>query len=206
LRLRMTYLLDLLGVGVFALSGALAGIHRGLDLFGIAVLAMVTGIGGGTLRDVLLHRYPILWVRDSNYLYVILAAALIAVLGQRILPNLEAAFLIADAMGLGLFALSGAQAIEGEGHAWIIAVLLGTMSGVAGGVIRGGEHRSARATGAPGLPRPPAIDRFARSIAHWSLDQGCCGSMASNGCQVRQKCSVVKVLNGCGPCGVSNCI
>jgi hypothetical protein len=52
----------------------------------------------------------------------------------------------------------------------------------------------------------PAIDRFARSIAHWSLDQGCCGSMASSGCQVWQKCSVVKVLNGCGPCGVSNCI
>jgi hypothetical protein len=52
----------------------------------------------------------------------------------------------------------------------------------------------------------PAIDRFARSIAHWSLDQGCCGSMASSGCQVWQKCSVVKVLNGCGPCGVSNWI
>jgi uncharacterized membrane protein YeiH len=105
----VTYLLDLLGVGVFALSGALAGIHRGLDLFGIAVLAMVTGIGGGTLRDVLLHRYPILWVRDPKYLYMILAATLIAVLGQRILPNLETAFLIADAMGLGLFALSGAR-------------------------------------------------------------------------------------------------
>src|ERR1700728_2241046 len=60
-----------------------------------------------------------------------------------------------------------------------------------------------------GVGRPsaaPAIDRFARSIAHWSLDQGCCGSTASNGCQVWQKCSVVKVLNGCGPCGVSNCI
>lgn len=132
---RWAYGLDLLGVGLFAVSGALAGIHRGLDLFGIAVIAAVTGMGGGTLRDMMLGRHPILWVRDPTYLYVILGAAAIAVMGQGVLPNLETAFLVADALGLALFALSGAQAVE-QDHAWIIVVVMGTMSGVAGGVIR----------------------------------------------------------------------
>jgi uncharacterized membrane protein YeiH len=132
---RLAYGLDLAGVGLFAVSGALAGIHRGLDLFGIAVIAAVTGMGGGTLRDVVLGRHPILWIRDPKYLYVILLAAAIAVIGQSVLPNLETAFLVADAMGLALFALSGAQSVE-EDHAWIIIVVMGTMSGVAGGVIR----------------------------------------------------------------------
>jgi uncharacterized membrane protein YeiH len=131
----LAYGLDLAGVGLFAVSGALAGIHRGLDLFGIAVIAAVTGMGGGTLRDVVLGRHPILWIRDPTYLYVILLAAGIAVMGQGILPNVETAFLVADALGLALFALSGAQSVE-ENHAWIIVVVMGTMSGVAGGVIR----------------------------------------------------------------------
>jgi uncharacterized membrane protein YeiH len=131
----LLYILDLLGVAVFAVSGALAGVKRGLDLFGITVLAAVTAIGGGTLRDVLLGRYPVFWVRNPNYLYVILAATLIAVLGQSFLPNLETPLLVADAIGLGLFALSGAQSVE-SGHAWIVVVLMGTMTGVAGGVVR----------------------------------------------------------------------
>ena len=131
----LAYVLDLLGVGLFAVSGALAGSHRGLDLFGIAVIAAVTGMGGGTLRDVMLGRFPILWVRDPTYLYVILGAACVAVVGQSVLPNLETAFLVADALGLGLFALSGAQSVEKD-HAWIIVIVMGTMSGVAGGVIR----------------------------------------------------------------------
>jgi uncharacterized membrane protein YeiH len=131
----LAYGLDLAGVGLFAVSGALAGIHRGLDLFGIVVVAAVTGMGGGTLRDVVLGRHPILWIRDPKYLYVVLIAATVAVVGQSVLPNLETAFLVADAMGLALFALSGAQSVE-DNHAWIVIVVMGTMSGVAGGVIR----------------------------------------------------------------------
>jgi uncharacterized membrane protein YeiH len=132
----LLYILDLLGVAVFAVSGALAGVQRGLDLFGITVLAAVTAIGGGTLRDVLLGRHPVFWIRNPNYLYVILAATAVAVLGQSFLPNLETPLLIADAIGLGLFALSGAQSVEADGHAWIVVVLMGTMTGVAGGVVR----------------------------------------------------------------------
>ncbi len=64
----LLYVLDLVGVAVFAISGALAGIHRGLDLFGVAVLAAVAAIGGGTTRDVLLDRRPVFWLKDAKYL------------------------------------------------------------------------------------------------------------------------------------------
>jgi uncharacterized membrane protein YeiH len=130
------YVLDLLGVAVFAVSGALAGVRRGLDLFGITVLAAVTAIGGGTVRDVLLGRHPVFWVKDPRYLYVILATTAVALVGQTLITNLEAPLLIADAVGLALFALSGAQSVEADGHAWIVVVLMGTMTGVAGGVVR----------------------------------------------------------------------
>jgi uncharacterized membrane protein YeiH len=132
----LLYVLDLTGVAVFAISGALAGVHRGLDLFGIAVVAAVTAIGGGTLRDLVLHRHPAFWVNDPRYLYVILAATVAAVVGEGYLPSLESGLLVADAIGLGLFALSGAQIAEGERRSWIVIVLMGTMTGVAGGVIR----------------------------------------------------------------------
>jgi uncharacterized membrane protein YeiH len=132
----LLYVLDLIGVAVFAVSGALAGSRRGLDLFGIAVLAAVTAIGGGTVRDLLLDRHPVFWVKNPLYLYVILAATAIAVLGATYISNLETPLLVADAVGLGLFALSGAQIAEQDGHAGIVIVLMGTMTGVAGGVVR----------------------------------------------------------------------
>jgi uncharacterized membrane protein YeiH len=132
----LLYLLDLLGVAVFAVSGALAGVRRGLDLFGITVLAAVTAVGGGTVRDVLLGRHPVFWIKNPVYLYVILASTAIALLALGFLPNEETPLLIADALGLGLFALSGAESVEADGHAWIVIILLGTMTGVAGGVVR----------------------------------------------------------------------
>ena len=132
----LVYALDLLGVAVFAISGALAGIHRGLDLFGVAVLAAATGVGGGTARDLLLNRHPVFWTTNPHYLYAIFAATAIAVLGQGFLPSIEKALLIADACGLGLVALSSAQLIQAENRPWVIIIVLGTISAVSGGVIR----------------------------------------------------------------------
>lgn len=132
----LAYGLDLLGVIVFAVSGALAGMQRGLDLFGIAVLAASAGVGGGTLRDLLLNRHPIFWMKDPMYLYAILAATAASVLAQRHLPITTEAWLVADALGLGLCALSGAQIAETARYPWIVIVLLGTVSGTAGGVMR----------------------------------------------------------------------
>jgi uncharacterized membrane protein YeiH len=132
----LLYVLDLVGVAVFAISGALAGIHRGLDLFGVAVLAAVAAIGGGTTRDVLLDRRPVFWLKDAKYLYTILAAAALTIAAQRYLPSVQIALLVADAFGLGLVALSGAQIAEAAGFPRLVIILMGTMSGVTGGVMR----------------------------------------------------------------------
>ena len=71
--------LDLGGVAVFAVSGVLAARNRGLDLLGVVVIAAITAIGGGTLRDLLLNRHPIFWITDARYLIVIIASALLTV-------------------------------------------------------------------------------------------------------------------------------
>ena len=130
------YFLDLVGVAVFAVSGVLAARDRGLDLLGVIVIAAITAIGGGTLRDLLLNRYPIFWITDARYLTVIIASALLTVAYVRVRPPPGKALLVADAAGLALFALSGAQVAEAAQCPAIIVVLMGTMTGVAGGVLR----------------------------------------------------------------------
>jgi uncharacterized membrane protein YeiH len=130
------YSLDLVGVAVFAVSGVLAARDRGLDLLGVIVIAAITAIGGGTLRDLLLNRYPIFWITDAQYLTVIIASAFLTVAYVRVRPPPGKALLVADAVGLALFALSGAQLAEAAQCPAIIVVLMGTMTGVAGGVLR----------------------------------------------------------------------
>ncbi len=130
------YFLDLVGVAVFAVSGVLAARSRGLDLLGVIVIAAITAVGGGTLRDLLLNRYPIFWITDVRYLTVIIASALLTVGYVRVRPPPGNALLVADAFGLALFALSGAQVAEAAQCPPIIVVLMGTMTGVAGGVLR----------------------------------------------------------------------
>lgn len=130
------YVLDLVGVAVFAVSGALAAGQRRLDLLGVVVIAAMTAVGGGTLRDLLLNRHPVFWVTDAKYLIVIVVTALLTVLYVRVLPVPADALLVADALGLALFAMSGAQIAEAAGRPAIVVVLMGTMTGVAGGVLR----------------------------------------------------------------------
>lgn len=132
----LLYYLDLAGVAVFAASGVLAARDRDLDVLGIIVVATITAIGGGTLRDLLLNRHPIFWVTDAWYLTVIVVAALATVAYMRLRPPPGPTLLVADALGLALFALSGAQLAEAAGSPRLIVVLMGTMTGVAGGVLR----------------------------------------------------------------------
>ena len=103
------YLLELFGVAVFAVSGALAAARKNMDLFGIIVIAAVTAIGGGTLRDVLLDRHPIFWFQNTTYLLVIIAAAVFTVIYTRYHSVPLKALLVADAFGLALFTVSGAN-------------------------------------------------------------------------------------------------
>lgn len=130
------YLLDLIGVAVFAVSGALAAGRKQMDLLGVAVIATVTAIGGGTLRDILLDRNPVFWIEDPTYLLVILAAAALTLLYARFHKPPRTSLLIADALGLALFTISGAQLAEEQKLSAVIVVLMGTITGTAGGVLR----------------------------------------------------------------------
>jgi uncharacterized membrane protein YeiH len=132
----LLYVLDLVGVAVFAVSGALAAGRRGLDLLGVIVLGSVTAVGGGTIRDVLLSRHPIFWLADPAYLIVIVAAALVTVAYTRWRPPPHAALLVADALGLALFSVVGAQVAEASSLPAASGVLLGTVTGTAGGAVR----------------------------------------------------------------------
>lgn len=132
----LLYLVDLLGVGVFAVSGALAAGRKRLDLLGVVVLALVTAIGGGTVRDVLLDRSPVFWVADPVYVLVITGAALGTVVWtRRRRPPLQA-LAVADALGLAFFAIAGAWIAEGVGVPAVSAAVLGVVTGVVGGMIR----------------------------------------------------------------------
>lgn len=132
----LLYILDLMGVAVFAVSGVLAARDRELDILGVIVVAAMTAIGGGTLRDLLLDRHPIFWITDVTYLLVIIAAALVTVAYVRYRPPPFMSLRIADAFGLGLFALSGARYAEASQLSPLLVVLMGTMTGVTGGVLR----------------------------------------------------------------------
>jgi uncharacterized membrane protein YeiH len=135
LRVTLIQFFDLLGVAVFAVSGALAALRKRLDLLGVVVIALVTAIGGGTTRDLLLDR-TVFWTTQPSYLYVILVSALLTVLWTRRFRPPDRALGIADALGLALFAISGAQIAERVGLPGIVCVIMGTITGVAGGMIR----------------------------------------------------------------------
>ena len=129
-------LLDYIGTGVFAISGALAAMNRRFDPFGVLILAIVTAVGGGTLRDVLIGRTPVGWMQDINYAYIILGSTTIAILFRSYLGYFRRTMFLFDAIGLGLFTIIGVEiGLEAQLHP-IICILLGTLSASFGGVIR----------------------------------------------------------------------
>lgn len=128
--------LDLAGTAVFAMSGALAAMHRRFDPFGVFILGVVTAIGGGTLRDLLIGRLPVGWMQDMTYLYVIIGSVIMAFVFRDRLLYLRKTFFLFDTLGLGLFTITGVEiGLQADLHP-IICVILGTMSASFGGVIR----------------------------------------------------------------------
>jgi len=130
------YIVDLLGVAIFAISGSLAAGRKGLDLFGVIIISIVTAIGGGTIRDVLLGHHPIFWINDPGYLIVITIASLLTLFYVRHRKPPGKALLVADALGLAFFTITGTQIAESANLHPIIGVVMGTITGVAGGVLR----------------------------------------------------------------------
>ncbi|WP_340198925.1 trimeric intracellular cation channel family protein [Ascidiimonas sp. W6] len=130
------YSLDLIGTLVFAISGALAAMNKRLDLFGIFIIAFVTAVGGGTLRDVLIGRTPVGWMYDLNYIYIILIGFLIAIIFKQKIDYLRKSLFLFDTIGLGVFTLIGIEkGVEAQLHP-IICIALGAISASFGGVIR----------------------------------------------------------------------
>jgi len=128
-------LLDTLGTFAFAVSGALKAARRGMDVFGLVVLAVVTAIGGGTIRDVMLGRQPF-WFHDSIYLLLALAAALLVLVSYRLVARGETVLLVFDAIGLGAFTVIGASKAMEAGLGPAGTIVLATLTGVGGGIIR----------------------------------------------------------------------
>lgn len=132
----LLYWLDLFGIIVFALSGALMAGRYKLDPFGVVVLASVTAIGGGTIRDVILQT-PVFWTVNPVYIYIILATAILTIILIRQPTRIPKRFLLlADAFGLALFAVLGTQKSLSLGAPIPVAIIMGTITGVAGGMIR----------------------------------------------------------------------
>ncbi|SFJ51155.1 trimeric intracellular cation channel family protein [Myroides guanonis] len=134
--MELFFVLDLLGTMAFAISGALVGREKRLDLFGILTLAFVTAIGGGTLRDVIIGITPVTWLTDLVYFYTILGSVVGALLFYKYLDYLRISLFLFDTIGLAVFTLIGIEKGMSVGLHPIICVTLGTITACFGGVIR----------------------------------------------------------------------
>lgn len=130
------YCIDLIGTFVFAISGVLAGVDKKFDLVGASVLGLVTAVGGGTLRDVLIGETPVGWMKDLNYIYVIFAALPLTYLFKNAILKFRRSMFLFDTIGIGLFTILGLQKTLNVGLSPVVALLMGSVSAVFGGVIR----------------------------------------------------------------------
>jgi len=130
------YNLDLLGTAAFAISGALFAMNKRMDPFGVFIIAFVTAVGGGTLRDILIDRNPVAWMSDLNYVYVIFVSVIFAIILRKKIAYLSKSLFLFDTIGLGVFTIIGTEiGIQNNLHP-IISVSLGMITATFGGVIR----------------------------------------------------------------------
>ncbi|QBN20664.1 trimeric intracellular cation channel family protein [Flavobacterium nackdongense] len=132
----MFYLLEIIGTMAFAMSGALTAMNKKLDPFGVFIIAFVTAVGGGTLRDIMIGRTPVGWMLELNYVYIIVIGFILAILFRKKLDQLRTSLLLFDAVGLGVFTIIGLEKGILVGLNPIICVALGTITACFGGVIR----------------------------------------------------------------------
>jgi len=132
----MFQLLDVLGTMAFAMSGSLTAMNKKMDPFGVFVIAFVTSVGGGTLRDVLIGRTPVGWMKDLTYVYMIVLGFIIALIFRKKLDKLRVSLFLFDTIGLGVFTLIGLEKGIAIGLHPVICIALGTMTACFGGVLR----------------------------------------------------------------------
>lgn len=130
------YAVELLGTAVFAMTGVLAVSRRGLDVVAAIILGLVTAVGGGTVRDVLM-RYPVFWFEDFAYVWAALIGALAAFFLTVLIRNIQRSLLYLDALGAALFTIVAAdKAMLGPSASAPVAVILGLLTGIGGGLLR----------------------------------------------------------------------
>lgn len=132
----MFHLLDIIGTMAFAMSGALTAMSKKLDPFGVFIIAFVTAVGGGTLRDIMIGRTPVGWMLDLKYVYVIIIGFVLAILFRKKFDRLRTSLFLFDTIGLGVFTLIGLEKGINIGLHPVICIALGTMTACFGGVIR----------------------------------------------------------------------
>lgn len=147
--MELTFLLNILGTGFFAITGAIAGIRQRMDLLGIVIMAFFVGLGGGTIRNLCLNTRPV-WLQDVGYIWAVVLPALITfctmyffsqkgkkyIFSEKVHYITRQFFLIFDAIGLGLFAITGAQMALSLNISSIGSMLMGMVTATGGGIIR----------------------------------------------------------------------
>ncbi|MGH1432123.1 MAG: trimeric intracellular cation channel family protein [Neptuniibacter sp.] len=130
------YIAELVGVAVFATAGALAAEGKRLDILGVVVLAIVTALGGGTIRDITLDIHPVVWIADTAFLWTAIVFAVVTFFVSRYIQYPRRLLLVLDAMGLALFAILGGEKAMSLGLPPLIVVMMAVITGCAGGMIR----------------------------------------------------------------------
>jgi uncharacterized membrane protein YeiH len=128
--------LSLVALSAQAMTAALAAGRRNMDWIGVCMLGCITALGGGTIRDILLGHYPLLWVQNPYYLALTSVAAFLTILMARAVHRLTLAFLILDAIGLVVFTMAGCDVARQANASLPIVIVAGMITGCAGGVLR----------------------------------------------------------------------
>jgi len=128
--------INILGSFSLAVSGALTAMHKRFDVFGVFIVGFVTAVGGGTMRDMFLTEREVFWLHDTSPLYAILIGTVLAILFRAKIKHLNKPLLLFDAIGLGLFTITGVQIGINQNLELINCVILGTITGTFGGIIR----------------------------------------------------------------------
>jgi uncharacterized membrane protein YeiH len=127
--------ISMIAIAVFAVTGVLAGIRRGADIFSLIVFGLVTALGGGTIRDMILN-IPVFWIDDTAYIFVAAGAAVVAFFIYRLLAHAQRLLLYLDAIGVALFTIQAIDKTLNLGHPPLVAIIMGIITGIGGGLVR----------------------------------------------------------------------
>ena len=109
MRHEIFHLIDILGVAAFSIAGVFAAMEKKLDVFGIFIIAFITAMGGGTLRDILIGDLPVNWMRSSNYGLIVFIISIVTIVFNKVIRNFQRALFVFDSLGLGLFTVAGIE-------------------------------------------------------------------------------------------------